>query len=42
MRSRMIEAEFLIDQAKKIDDRVDVDGEMGRLRMKNGELRMKN
>ena len=42
MRSRMIEAKFLIDRAKKIDDRVDVEGEMGKLRIKNGELRMKN
>ena len=35
MRSRMIEAKFLIDRAKKIDDRVDVEGEMGKLRTKN-------
>ena len=35
MRSRMIEAKFLIDRAKKIDDRVDVEGELGKLRMKN-------
>ena len=42
MRSRMIEAKFLIDRAKKIDDRVDVEREMGKLRMKNGELRIKN
>ena len=35
MRSRMIEAKFLIDWAKKIDDRVDVEGEMGKLRIKN-------
>ena len=42
MRSRMIEAKFLIDRAKKINDRVDVEGEMGKLRIKNGELRMKN
>ena len=39
MRSRMIEAKFLIDRAKKIDDRVDVEGEMGKLRMKNSELK---
>ena len=31
MRSRMIEAKFLIDRAKKIDDRVDVEGEMGEI-----------
>ena len=42
MRSRMIEAKFLTDRAKKIDDRVDVEGEMGKLRIKNGELRIKN
>ena len=35
MRSRMIEAKFLIDRAKKIDDRVDIKGEMGKLGMKN-------
>ena len=39
MRSRMIEAKFLIDRAKKIDDRVDVEGEMGKLRRSNGELK---
>ena len=42
MRSRMIEAKFLIDRAKKIDDRVDIEGEMGKLRRSNGELRIKN
>ena len=35
MRSRMIEAKFLIDRAKKIDDRVNVEREMGKLRIKN-------
>ena len=35
----MIEAKFLIDRAKKIDDRVDVEKEMGKLRIKNGELK---
>ena len=31
----MIESKFLIDRAKKINDRVDVEGEMGKLRMVN-------
>ena len=35
MRSRMIESKFLIDRAKKIYDRVDVEGEMGKLRILN-------
>ena len=39
MRSRMIEAKFLIDRAKKIDDQVDVEREMGKLSIKNGELK---
>ena len=39
MRSRMMEAKFLVDRAKKIDDRVDVEGEMGKLRMVNSELK---
>ena len=32
MRSRMIEAKFLIDRAKKIDDRLDVKAELKRNR----------
>ena len=40
MRSRMIEAKFLIDRSKKIDDRVDVEGVMGKLKIENGELRI--
>ena len=40
MRSRMIEAKFLIDRAKKIDDQVDVERGMGKLRIKNGELKI--
>ena len=39
MCSCMIEAKFLIDRAKKIDDRVDVEREMGKLRIENGELK---